>query len=193
MARYTNLRVTKIPVKNPLSHVHQSCHEMSSTWHDASLLSSCSCFSLISPWITSSWLFKCHNKDINMTKKLVLMHSHQWCSGTLPLITPPYMEATSERTQMDKEARSGLGLCGKVEERGQRNSWAIGSRQNNNQFTIQIRLMTTINIFNDYYILYQTFIFWIVFHGLITERLVVAYIVNETSHYINFIEIKKKE
>ena len=61
VARYTNLRATKITVTNPLSHIHQSCHEMSSTWHDASLLdiflsfhqillsSSCSYFSLISP------------------------------------------------------------------------------------------------------------------------------------------------
>jgi len=61
VARYTNLRATKFPMTNPLSHVHQSCHEMSSTWHDASLLeiflsfhqflllSFCSYFSLISP------------------------------------------------------------------------------------------------------------------------------------------------
>ena len=48
VARYTNLRATLFPVTIPLSHVHQSCHELSSTWHDASLLGNFSTFSLIS-------------------------------------------------------------------------------------------------------------------------------------------------
>jgi len=30
------------------------------------------------------------------------------------------------------------------------------------------------NVLNNYYILYRFFIFWIVFHGLITKRLAVA-------------------
>ena len=38
VARYKSLRATKFPVMVPLSYIHQSCHELSSTWHDASLL-----------------------------------------------------------------------------------------------------------------------------------------------------------
>ena len=80
VARFVVHRATKFPERISEFHILATCHNPFSTWHNSSLLGkflsfhqfllfgSCSCFDLISPWITNSWLSKCHKNDINMTK-----------------------------------------------------------------------------------------------------------------------------